>query len=86
MLMASVEDEEDQKMGVVFVYYAAGPQKVKLQRKFALKIPSLTNCIPLRIIALHACYDNPLLKPILNLGLMALQAYSRVRFRSHCGT
>ena len=86
MLMASVEDEEDQKMGVVFVYYAAGPQKLKLQRKFALKMPSLTKALPVRIAALHACYDNPLLKPILSLGLMALQAYSRVRLRFHDGT
>ena len=83
--MASVEDEEDQKLGVVFVYFAAGPQKLPLDRRMAKKVPELTKSVPMRITAVHACYDNPLWKPLLTLGIMAVEAYSRVRLRYHTG-
>jgi len=83
-MVALEEDEEVQKKGVVEVFYGNGAVgKWMNLTEHTTKGLSALMALPNRI---YFCYDNVLLKPIVQLAQMAFGATNRLRFRSHCGT
>jgi hypothetical protein len=83
--MRSVEDDEEaQKRGVVACAYFLGgldfdPQLVR-------KSGNLRNALPVRLDAVHFCYNDPRVVPVLSLAVFIMGTHIRVRFRTHYGS
>ena len=85
MIMTATEDEEDQKRGIVYVYYALGPLNVGMDRQAAWRIPTIIQVVPARAISLHICYNNIVLRPFLDLVMAVTEKRNRMRVRAHFG-
>jgi hypothetical protein len=83
--MTSAEDEETQLKGCLFIYYAMRSGKQTYSRPSVSKMVWMTRIVPLRIVGVHACYDNPVLRPFLDLGAFIMENALRVRMRHHFG-
>ena len=81
--MTALQDEEVQRRGVCMVYYGVGQTKYFRDRPF--RIVSTWFSIPMKIVAAHACYDNPILRPLMNLASFAMERALLCRFRTHEG-
>eukprot|EP00934_Nitzschia_sp_Nitz4_P002970 Nitzschia sp. Nitz4//scaffold282_size24342//13522//15114//NITZ4_008355-RA/size24342-augustus-gene-0.16-mRNA-1//-1//CDS//3329545629//2960//frame0 len=83
--IAVVDDVEVQRKGFVFIYFGIGHQ----QQYSGGRINKLAQGIqgsPMRVAAIHACYDSPVLHPVMSLGAMALEARTLIRFKCHFGS
>jgi hypothetical protein len=87
MLMRSVEDDEDaQKRGVIGCAYCVGIGGFDFDLQLVRKSAKLRNAFPARFDAVHVCYNDPLMIPILSLALIAMATHNRMRFRTHYGS
>ena len=82
--MVSSEDEETQKKGVVKIIYGL-KNHTGLDRKLAWTLPSFARSMPLRIVGVHFCYDNPLLLPAAAAAKLAANTFTRLRSCTHYG-
>lgn len=84
--MVALEDVESQKKGLVLLAYnvdAGGLSKMD-----PMGIPSgvkFMAAIPMRITAVHFCYNDPATSPFLTLTKYVIGRESRLRFRTHYG-
>ncbi len=83
-MMTSMQDEEAQKMGVVYVMYnyVKHQEEVEFQRE----IHQLRCALPQRTYAAHYCYDDITLRPFVVGIRLFIDPYSRFRLRPHFGT
>jgi hypothetical protein len=83
-LSGGLHDEESQKRGIVSVYYGIGQTKF-----FALHRPfeyiKLNKAAPVRVVALHACSDNPAIKASEEVLCRAMDGKTLSRYRLHVG-
>eukprot|EP00980_Cylindrotheca_fusiformis_P028528 scaffold22607_cov123-Cylindrotheca_fusiformis.AAC.25 len=91
-LMVLSDDEETQKKGAVLVSWAVGfrqPPRVKMGPRFKSAVWAMVKlamtAVPMRHEAIHLCYDNLLLAPVLALVKVSLGMYLGVRVRTHYG-
>eukprot|EP00934_Nitzschia_sp_Nitz4_P000806 Nitzschia sp. Nitz4//scaffold421_size8708//1956//3476//NITZ4_009119-RA/size8708-augustus-gene-0.2-mRNA-1//1//CDS//3329551565//806//frame0 len=77
-------DEDVQKRGVVFIYFAHG------QTQYAgSRVATLTQTIlagPMRMVANHICYNSAEMNPLVSLAAYALTTRALLRFRTHYGS
>ena len=85
MFTTAMENEENQKRGMVFIYYALGPMNVGMDRTAAWRITMVMQTMPLRPVSLHICYENPVLRPIFDLVMAVTERRNRMRVRAHLG-
>ena len=89
-LMAAVEDDADvQRRGSVYVFNFLGGHTSNLQPPTPqnLRMPKqFHTCLPRRIAAMHAIYDDAALGPFLIVLALILPKLQAIRFRSHFGT
>ena len=80
------KDEQAQKKGIVVIDNCIGYNHVeeKLFDKVR-NVPILLDALPLRIAALHFCYDIPQLRPVAFLIQNVINKDIRLRFRAHYG-
>lgn len=78
------EQEQIQQSGFVSVIFAMGPRG-SADRTALWKIMYMFRSLPTRVASIHYCYDDPDAKSLANLAIMALDAKSRARFRTHYG-
>lgn len=81
--MVYLEDEELQKKGVVSIVYLVGTQ---IDRQAAWAEPRLMATMPMRECAVHICYDNILMSPIVALARFAVGTFTRLRMRTYYGS
>ena len=85
-----MEDEETQRSGVVIVLSLLGTDKSSMPTDYrdgSWQVTLLTtSALPLRIAAVHICYDDPNLFPVFALGVLVTNTASRLRLRCHFGT
>jgi hypothetical protein len=84
--MSNVEDDDEaQKRGVVGCAYLVGCDlNPDLQR--IRKVANLRNALPVRIVSLHVCYNNPRMIPVFSMAVLVMGTHTRVRFRAHYGS
>mmetsp|Transcript_3602 Transcript_3602/g.8225 ORF Transcript_3602/g.8225 Transcript_3602/m.8225 type:complete len:437 (+) Transcript_3602:64-1374(+) len=82
-MMVYLEDEEIQKNGVVSIVYLVGSQ---IDRQAAWAEPRLMSTMPMRECAVHICYDNVLISPIVALARFAVGTLTRLRMRTYFGS
>ena len=46
----------------------------------------MINDLPFRMVGFHICYDDPKVRPLINLCLMGMGKDTRLRFRAHYGS
>jgi hypothetical protein len=86
--MSNVEDDEEaQKRGVVACAYLVDAalqhvDNLQIHRKQA----KLRTALPVRINAIHLCYNDPLLVPLMSLRMFIMGSHSVMRFRAHYGS
>jgi hypothetical protein len=69
--------------GAVIIYYGVGHCKFFADR--GAKITELLRSVPLRVTAIHCCYDNPLVRPLLTAASYAMDQNALCRLRFHYG-
>lgn len=86
-LMNAVKDEEVQRKGFVKVVFNINSGEMPTIDKdlFFKGAPAIFEALPFRMAAMHFCYDDPMIRPVLNLVQRAIGRQGRVRFRSHFG-
>jgi hypothetical protein len=84
MSMAALEDEDTQRGGLVSVNFNVGNHH-GLDREFVWKTCHLVNRLPLKIVAMHFCYNDPKLDLLVSLGTYVLDSKNRTRLRAHSG-
>jgi len=82
--LSTVLDEETTKSGVVAVYYGIGQKKFMLDRPF--EFVKTADAIPVRIVSLHCCSDNPAIRASERFLYRAMDGRSASRYRLHIGT
>jgi hypothetical protein len=85
LAMVSLEDEETQLKGSILIYYAMRTGNQTYSRTSVSKMTWMTRAIPLRIVAAHACSDNPVFRPFLDLAAFIMENTIRVQMRHHFG-
>jgi hypothetical protein len=84
--MVALRDPEAQRRGVVVVGYFIGNGKgSRLSSDATWKVPKLSQCLPLSIVAIHLCYDNTMWRPWHALIKTSFNMFARVRIRTHYG-
>jgi hypothetical protein len=79
--MAAIQDEEIQKKGVVFVFDLVGQEKFHSDRPS--NFASIFWLFPVRLVAIHVCYDNSLLDLVVKIVHDSMEGHYLCRFRSH---
>ena len=83
--MTALQDIETQQRGFVIVGYNMGSQRV-LDRKAAGAIQTTRRMLPMRVAAMHYCYDDWNMRPMMTVAMMIMGSHNRVRCRAHYGT
>jgi hypothetical protein len=85
--MIRSEDLETQKKGMVVIIWGLGPrEKVEpLSFQHFLKQVKTMKALPLRVAALHFCYDNWYVIPVLATLKVGFDMFTRLRIRAHYG-
>jgi hypothetical protein len=81
--MAALRDPEIQIKGMVFIVYAVGKKHLLGNRPS--KLAALWSILPIRLVAIHACYDNPLMHFGIKLLSLSMESKHLCRFRAHYG-
>lgn len=79
-----MQDEEAQKMGVVYVMYNYCQFKEEVD--FQREIHELRSALPQRTHAAHYCYNDGMLRPFVTGIRLFIDSQSRFRLRPHFGT
>jgi hypothetical protein len=84
--MVASRDPEAQRSGVVVVAYLIGSgngSRHSLEAPW--KLPKLSQCLPMRVVAIHLCYDNTQWRAWHALIKTSFNLFARVRIRTHYG-
>jgi hypothetical protein len=84
--MVASRDPEAQRRGAVVVGYFIGSGKgTRHNSEATWKVPKLSQCVPIPIVAIHLCYDNTLWRSWHALIKTSFNLFARVRIRTHYG-
>jgi hypothetical protein len=84
--MVAYRDPEVQRRGFVVVCFFIGQGNGSRQSSdVSWKFPKLNMCLPMRVAAIHLCYDNTLWRPVHALVKTSFNLLVRVRIRTHYG-
>jgi hypothetical protein len=81
--MTTKIDEEDQKNGLVMVYY--GIDQKTFKKKMPFQFAVARECLPYRTVANHFVYDSPFLHQFMPAVEVAMSIIDQSRFRTHFG-
>jgi len=79
-------NEEIQKKGQVVIIWAINNPIGSKNRSAIWATTKMLSCLPMRVNAVHICYNNALIKAFITLGSYAADTFTRVRIRSHFGS
>jgi hypothetical protein len=87
LAMGNLADDEDiQRFGLVLVVYCVGPFKMaEIDREMMTHGMDYSHGLPLRYSALHYCFDDPRLRPVISFSKLIVDTSTRLRFRAHFG-
>ncbi|CAJ1970008.1 unnamed protein product [Cylindrotheca closterium] len=71
--------------GIVTIIYGVGCQSVP-NRAFSWKFPKIAEGLPVRISAVHMCQSKSLYSMAFAFVMMAFDAFTRIRIKTHSGT
>jgi hypothetical protein len=80
----SLEDEETQKLGMVFIAINIEPTAMADRFK-AVQGGYLSRTIPMRLVAVHFCVSQPIQRLSATLATMVLGVQLQLRTRVHYG-
>ena len=75
--MTALQDIETQQRGFVIVGYNMGSQRV-LDRKAAGAIQTTRRMLPMRVAAMHYCYDDWNMRPMMTVAMMIMGSHNRL--------
>ena len=91
-VMKAVENDESiQKKGVVNIMYNVDNDHeerfhyTKKDLELMVDASFINDCLPFKYASMHFCYNNPRLKPLMNVIQYAVGTEARIRFRAHYG-
>jgi hypothetical protein len=86
-MVALGQDEDTQKKGIVNLVYSVGVGRItmKLDEEVFLNAYKFTDCLPIRIVAMHYCFNDAKLRPVMSFIQLACGKHTRLRFRAHYG-
>jgi hypothetical protein len=84
-MVASRDPEAQRRGGVVVAYLIENGNGSRHNSEAAWKLPKLSQCLPLRVAAIHLCYDNTLWRSWHALIKTSFNLFARVRIRTHYG-
>ena len=86
--MINAESVETQRKGIVVILWW-GVGTVSSKRTFSAKTfwqcSAVQRAMPVKVMGMHFCYDNIILKPIMSTIQLGCDFFTGVRFRSHYG-
>ena len=85
MLMTQADDEDSQKKGIVGVLYNFSLMGERLDYGRILQSVRLRNCLPIRFVAMHYCFNHPSFVDFINCERSAFDEHTRARCRAHQG-
>jgi hypothetical protein len=85
VMLSAAEDEETQRRGIVFIHYYIGPLSIRLDPEKAKEAAVLMHWVPLRIVSIHQCLNDPLLRAVASILLLGGGREHRARVRVHGG-
>jgi hypothetical protein len=87
MIMCELENENTQKKGIVTVFYNVDTTAAEsLYLDLVRRMRVVDDSLPYRNVAVHYCYNNPGMRPALNLLQLVAGKDNRLRFRTHFGS
>jgi hypothetical protein len=88
MLTTMLQDEEEGRNGLLAVAYniKGDDDASSFNSRVSWTLTKTWGVIPIRPAAIHFCYNNALLWPVLSCFQRVIGTYGRVRFRSHFGS
>jgi hypothetical protein len=89
IMMTIVEDESNQKNGIVGICYGLGTDEMDMSaeaRKSTWEGTSLVSCMPMRVEAAHFCTPSSRMHFASNLIGRSVGMFIQARLRIHCGT
>eukprot|EP00529_Nitzschia_sp_RCC80_P004320 CAMPEP_0113482538 /NCGR_PEP_ID=MMETSP0014_2-20120614/22971_1 /TAXON_ID=2857 /ORGANISM="Nitzschia sp." /LENGTH=934 /DNA_ID=CAMNT_0000376059 /DNA_START=347 /DNA_END=3151 /DNA_ORIENTATION=+ /assembly_acc=CAM_ASM_000159 len=84
IIMSLIEDVETQRNGLILMGVNVGPKR-RVDREIVFNVHKVRRALPIRTVAIHYCYDDMRMIPMMTLGMLAMGAAGRVRFRPHYG-
>lgn len=86
MQLAMAEDEETQRRGTVGISYYVGEQGSQFNHPLNQQVAAVARWLPLKLHALHLCYNHAQLRAWKPLAMYLLGKQTRLRVRVHDGT
>jgi hypothetical protein len=83
--MAGLQDEEAQERGFVFLNYDVGPTVLNRDLNMLKRRMVLSAALPMRMVSIHICISDALLRPVIAFARFIFQKHHRLRTRVHFG-
>jgi hypothetical protein len=83
--MAVLQEEEAQERGFVFLNYDLGPIDFNRDLNMLKRRMTLHAALPVRMVSIHVCISDALLRPVLDFACFVLRKKNRLRTRVHFG-
>ncbi len=81
-----VRDIDAQKLGMVAIRYCVDAKIFdSSDAEYKRSASFLPGALPLKVMAYHFCYNNPMAIPVMSVTQMLIGMAWRVRFRAHYG-
>jgi len=81
--MTQADDEDSQKKGIVGVLYNFSLMGERMDYGKILQSVRLRNCLPIRFVAMHYCFNHPSFVDFINCERSAFDEHTRARCRAH---
>lgn len=83
--MFAVKDIDTQKNGIVSIMYNIG-RGIRQDPQAAIRFAKMGGTMPVKVTAIHCCYDDEQIRGMFYIGLYVMTKASRMRCRFHLGT
>ncbi|CAJ1939496.1 unnamed protein product [Cylindrotheca closterium] len=81
------EDSEAQRRGTVTIAYYLGHGPTSgFNSDISWKMPKMNEGLPMRVVAIHMCYDTGAWTPVHSVVKLAFNTFAKVRIRMHYGS
>jgi hypothetical protein len=91
-IMKALKDEDTQRKGFIKVVYALGGTLSRMKQTqsmdtelFFKGITLIFEVLPFRLAALHYCFEDPKIRPVIATVQYVIGKAGRLRFRAHYG-
>ena len=84
--MSFLRDEEIQRNGIVICIFNVGKSRMGFEQvPFIRSVHKIRGSVPMRLLAAHYCYDDPLFYSLMVIVTMFAGSRLRARFKAHYG-